>query len=191
MKPIRLSQLIAFLDQQTAQTFKGTDVDHFFATHFVEPEEAIPFSQFREDTYARNQVKRTDLYELLVLAWLPGQNAAPHNHADQRCWTQVLLGSLDFQNYHPALALDNGLVPCGGLTRCEAGQGNYIDDGAGLHSIANSGRVPTLSLHLYAGPIDRCAVYDVKARSFKQVALQSFPPPPETEWIEAHPGPLG
>lgn len=190
MRSIRLHELIQFLNQQTQSSFQGSAVDAYLASRMVELDDLVPFSRFREDTYARNQVRCTPLYELLVLAWLPGQKAAAHNHAGQRCWTTILTGELSFQNFHPDLTEKGELRPLGELARCVAGEADYIDDEEGLHSIANAGRLPTLSLHLYAAPVKECLVYDEKKRGFKRVALQSFPPPPETEWIEAHPAPL-
>ena len=53
----------------------------------------------------------------------------------------------------------------------------YIDDGKGIHSIANASKKPAVSLHLYAGPVSRCRIYNEKVGLFEWVELSYFTDP--------------
>lgn len=191
MKVARLRDLLQFLQTQTRASFLGPAVDAYFQENEIEFDDWIPFTRFREDTYARNLIYRTDLYELFVLAWLPGQKAGIHDHAGQRCWTSVGCGVLTFQDFAPWAGPDTQPIALSEPVKYEPGQTVYMDDGVGMHSLANLSNKPAVSLHLYAGPITRCRVYDPALRAFKLVDLESFPPPPEMEWSKELPLLLG
>jgi cysteine dioxygenase len=187
MNAVRLRDLLLFLNQQGTSDFQGSAVDDYLTENDVELDDLLPFTRFREDTYARNLIHRTEIYELFVIAWLPGQKAAAHDHAGQRCWTSVALGELTFQDYKACDRDDRPPVPQGKPHKVEAGENVYIDDRMAIHSIANLGKRPALSLHLYAAPITHCRVFDAELKRFKQVELHCFPPPPEAEWNTEHP----
>jgi cysteine dioxygenase len=172
---IGLGELLRFLDFQSFASLRGPTIDAYFAGHTVEPNEVLDCTRFREDTYARNLVRRTSTYEVLVLGWLAGQKSGIHNHAGQRCWTQVISGVLTFQNFSPIGRLEEKPKPLGrpwtqGPEACV-----YLDDHEGVHSIANQSAIPAVSLHVYAGPIDSCLVFDEVLGRFKPVELRSFP----------------
>lgn len=191
MKSVGLRELIVFLDAQTQASFLGSSVGDFLTEHYVELDDLLAFTRFREDTYARNLVQRTALYELFVLAWLPGQKACIHDHAGQRCWTTLHNGQLTFQEYAPYESEMLAPVPVGPAKVFSPGTLVYIDDDQAMHSIANHGKIPAVSLHLYAGPIARCRIFDESLKTFKLVELQCFPPPPEMEWHKERPPLLG
>ncbi len=175
MRTTGLGELLRFLDFQSSASLRGPKVDAYFEGHSVEPNEVLECTRFREDTYARNLIRRTSNYEVLVLGWLGGQKSGIHNHAGQRCWTQVVSGTLTFQNFRPIAHLDQEPSPLGrpwtqGPKACV-----YLDDHEGVHSISNQSTIPAVSLHVYAGPIDRCLVFDPVLGRFTGVELRSFP----------------
>ncbi len=171
-----LRDLVCFLDTQTRASLRTPVVDTFLKAHEPSLDELLFFTRFRRDTYARNMVHRTELYELCVVAWLPGQKAGIHDHAGSRCWMTVLSGELTSQNYEPC---DSNARPfrSGLPTVSKAGDRTYMDDDEGLHSIENTGRLPAVSLHLYAAPLTHCRVYDEQLAEFKLVEVHSFPAP--------------
>lgn len=174
MKTTSLACFLSFLSSQTRASLQGDAVDRFFRWHRVDHEELHPFIYFREDTYGRNLVFRSDHCELLVLTWLPGQRTPIHDHGGQRCWMLMHTGALTFKTYAP-LEDDRELPPqLGETTIHQVGEAVYLDDGIGIHSIANASTKPAVSLHLYAGPIPRCRIYDEKARRFAWVELRYF-----------------
>lgn len=186
MKPISLREFIHFLDAQSRASFRGPAVDSYLHEYLIDIDELASYVRFREDTYARNLIHRTELYELFALAWLPGQKAAIHDHSGQRCWMTVATGELTLQNYEPIRSLTAPPVPVGDAEKFGVGQTVYMDDGIGAHSILSSARTPTVSMHLYAGPISHCLVYCDQEQAFKQVELTCFPAL-EAEWSTEHP----
>jgi len=173
MKQVSLPEFIEFLSTQSASDFKGTSVNQFLAEHFVPQDDYLPFIYFREETYGRNLVYRSELFELLVITWLPQQRTPIHDHSGQRCWMTLQSGSLHFKNYKVG-ADGSELVVSGPVEVHSAGENVYIDDGLGVHSIANATSRPAISVHLYAGPIAACRIYNEKRRCFDTVQLAYF-----------------
>ncbi len=179
MKQSSLKDFLEFLNQQDAKSFKTDIVDKYLKTHPIDHEEFLPYTFFREETYGRNLIAKNDFFELLVLTWLPEQRTAIHDHANQRCWVLMELGSLTFKNYEPIGPIIDEkkytLKPAGKAEVIKAGSSPaYIDDGIALHSIANASRKPAISVHLYAAPVARCRIYDEASKTFKWSELEYF-----------------
>lgn len=175
-KQVCLPDFIDFLNLQKAEDFKSDRMDKFFRDCTLNNEDFLPFIYFREETYGRNLVYKTDFYELLVLTWLPQQRTPIHDHAGQRCWMTVSMGELAFKNFEPQ-GLDGckcDLKAMGGVEVGKCGTNTYIDDGIAVHSIANASRCPAVSVHLYAAPVPTCKVYNEKQKRFEDVDLKYF-----------------
>lgn len=177
METASLPDFLDFLSAQTKQDLKGDAVDKYLSRYRIEQEQFLPFIYFREETYGRNLVFKTDLFEMLVLTWLPQQRTPIHDHNGQRCWMVVQSGKLTFKNFKPLDAKNPKLEVVGSVELHQAGESVYIDDGIGIHSIANCTTRPAISVHLYAGPIPRCRIYNESTRSFDQVELEYFTSP--------------
>ena len=164
-----VQRLIQFLNTLTPADFKNDAVDHFLKDQEFEEETFLPFAHFLEETYGRNLVYKNANYELLVLTWLPGNRTPIHDHADQRCWMFVESGELTFKNYKVMSKTE--VKPVGECEVRKARQRVYIDDELGLHSIANLSTKPAISVHLYAGPVPSCQIYDPIAKRFEKTEL--------------------
>ncbi len=181
MKPIPLEEMLAFLRARGRDEFQSGAVDGFLKNHAITPESLVPFTYFREDTYARNLIARTNNFELLVIAWLPKHRTPVHDHGGQRCWMWVDTGELTFATYDNAPAdKPDGPFPLVRQGPCETlgtSTGVYIDDQMGIHSIANASKRPAISVHLYAGPIGKCRIYDetTKCFSWKELEYHTVP----------------
>jgi len=177
MQQTSLADFLAFLNKQKEADFKGNAVDRYFSEHSLDQEEFVPYIFFREDNYGRNLVSKNSFYELLVLTWLPAQRTPIHDHAGQRCWMMIQSGKLNFKNYktpHVSPSEPCELMPKGAVEIRHGGESVYIDDGIGIHSITNSATKPAISVHLYAGLIPKCRVYNEKNRCFEWVQLFYF-----------------
>lgn len=174
MQQILLKDFCAFLDTLSRNDFKNGKADAFLKEAAVKMDDLAPFIYFREETYARNLVAKSDKYELLILSWLSEQRTPIHDHFGQRCWMWVFSGELSFKNYEVPRADDSPLVPMGPVESVEAPSLIYIDDDISVHSIANASKRPALSLHLYAGPVPQCRVYNERTKVFETVKLQYF-----------------
>ena len=177
MKQTTLPDFLAFLNEQSAEDFKSERVDRFLKEFHLDQEQFLPFIYFREETYGRNLVFKTDKYELLVLTWLPQQRTPIHCHASQRCWMLVQSGKLTFKTYQPVAEGSHELRSTGGIETHQAGESVYIDDGIGVHAISNCTNKPAVSMHLYAGPIPRCRRYNEGEKRFDWVELDYFTSP--------------
>ncbi len=119
-----------------------------------------PYVTFREDTYSRNLIWRTDKFELLLLGWEAGQESPIHDHAGQQCWMAVLEGELEEVHFK-----EGDLAPAGdGISGLRQGRVKafptggvaYIHDDIALHLIRPRAGQRAVSLHLYSSPIDSC-----------------------------------
>lgn len=118
------------------------------------------YALFSAERYARNLVRRTELYELLVLCWHPGQVTPVHDHQSQRCWMAVLAGEVrETQFRMPIPGVEQPLEAIG-TRHLQAGSVAFITDEIGLHEIAPAGEEQAVTLHLYSRPIAACRVFD-------------------------------
>lgn len=174
MKTTTLPDFLEFLNGLDARAFQANAVDDYFQEFQIPTDEYLPYMFFREDTYGRNLVAKNANYELIVLTWLPQQRTRIHNHAGQRCWMGVTVGTLSVKNYEMPKTDACELVSLGSVETCCEGNSVYVDDHIAVHSITNASRKPAVSVHLYAGPIPRCKIYNEAARRFEWVELQYF-----------------
>ena len=166
MKIAPVDEFLRFLDEQDPASIRQGSIDTYLASHQVDPDDLLSFVFFCENTFARNLVHRAKHCELLMLTWLPGNRTSIHDHGGQRCWISLHTGELNFKTYSP-IADAGTLPPQTGATDGQTGDELiYIDDTVGIHSIANLSRKPAISMHLYAGPMHRCRVYDERAKRF-------------------------
>ncbi len=127
------------------------------------------FAHFEADYYARNLVRQSDLFELIVLCWGAGQRSPIHDHQGQRCWMAVLDGEVNetlFKVRAPSEAPYSSVpasapVPVPGPARSfRRGSVAFIVDEMGWHRIEPAGGRPAVTMHLYSRPIRTCSIYD-------------------------------
>lgn len=117
--------------------------------------------------YTRTCVHRDDRFEVLILNWDAGAVSAVHDHGGQHCWMMVLEGQLLVDDY---VRLDRGDEP--GVARVVPRGSRLMPPGGldlrsrpfDLHRVSAPPNVPTLSLHVYAGPLAEFLIYDEKAQ---------------------------
>jgi cysteine dioxygenase len=145
-----------------------------------------PYVTFLDDEYARTRVQRSELFDVLVLCWRPGQRTEVHNHSGQHGWVRVLRGRLEEEAFEPdraaARAETTGDAACDSLVRIRLRPTTraVVDAGAGvvtvdplrnIHRIGNPGEVNAVSLHVYSKPHDSCLVYDLEAGTCRRKEL--------------------
>ena len=171
MNKIGVSELLDFLIPLKASDFKSDKVDLFLKTHAFGEDTFLPFIHFRDDTYGRNLVYRNPFFELAVLTWLPGHRTPIHDHANQRCWMMIESGELIFKNYETPSSAGSKLRAISEAQKSRAGTQLYIDDDIGIHAITNASQKPAVSVHLYAGPISQCRIYNELTKRFEMKTL--------------------
>lgn len=112
---------------------------------------------FDATTYARNLVRKDELFELMVVCWGMWQESPIHCHSGQQCWMAVLEG--DIEEIHYKLP-EGGGIQKGRSSVFRCGSVAFINDEIALHKVRPAAGLTGVSLHLYAGPIPSCNVYD-------------------------------
>jgi cysteine dioxygenase len=137
---------------------RGKEVAGLLADYAARERDWREFALFHDECYARNLVSASELFELLVICWQPGQQSPVHDHQGQNCWMAVLDGEVRERLYHLPLAQKGPLV-AGRSRVLEAGSVAYIHDDIALHDIGSLDR-PGITLHLYSRPIRECRTFD-------------------------------
>lgn len=132
----------------------------------LDPASLRPHLHFRPGCYTRNLVRRTPGWELILNCWSPGAVSPVHDHAGQECWLAVQSGLFQFEDF-PLLSGGCGPGPAVlGPARVRGPLGaGHVDVQRGAHAIHRVralGGGPAVSLHLYAAPLERCLVFDLR-----------------------------
>jgi cysteine dioxygenase len=116
------------------------------------------FAFFDKDRpYTRNLIATDyETYTLLLLCWNPGQESPIHDHPCDGCWMQVLEGDVRECRYDEELH-------CISDETFHEGELGYITDSMGYHKVGNPTNEPSVTLHLYAPPIQTCRVWNEDA----------------------------
>lgn len=130
------------------------------------------YATWNEDDYTRNCIFRTPDYELLLLCWSPGIKTAIHNHGGNQCWVAQINGEISEIRYTKDA---NGKPIEISRGQLNAGESTYIDDQQAMHRLMNETDQPIMSLHLYAAPITKCAVYDDDKEEFYLKEFETLP----------------
>jgi cysteine dioxygenase len=160
--------LVEQLDRELARDPRGGQVAALLEGYAGVAADWRPYALFDPRTYARNLVRASEVYELLVICWQAGQASPIHDHQGQRCWMAVLEGTIEETLYREPAGrgpLIRGPVRCYGR-----GSVAFITDDMGLHEIRPVGG-PAVSLHLYSRPIRECRIFDRDSGEVTERAL--------------------
>jgi len=121
------------------------------------------FESWSSKKYTRNCIYKDSQFELILLCWDEGQETSIHNHNGEDCWVYLLKGemkevlySLDDSNYLKE-ERSQSIVPH---------QLSFMNDKIGFHKLRNSFKGKSMSLHLYAKPIEQCDFYCETSEQF-------------------------
>lgn len=147
------------------------------------------YSIFSDQHYTRNLVDQSDLIEMIVICWGPGQESRIHNHDKSNCFMVALQGEVVEKRYTKASSsveldqrsdsTDNADTDCPELLLLSqtklirGGSAVHIDDSLGLHSVGNYSSEPAVTLHVYSPPILRVKVFEPD-RNVVQIRLPGF-----------------
>nr|WP_321222108.1 cysteine dioxygenase family protein [uncultured Psychroserpens sp.] len=118
--------------------------------------------------YTRNCLYRDAYFELILLCWEQGQETAVHGHDGEDCWVYLLEGEMEEVFF--SLNDNNSLLEVGSK-KVIANELTFMNDKIGFHKLKNNFTGRSLSLHLYAKPIENCVFYDHVTQSFKDKIL--------------------
>ena len=162
MDPITsLQQLTETLDECDPQDYVKV------ATNMNIPKaEFEKYIFWNDDCYARNCIERTEVYELILICWKPGDETPVHGHDEQKCWIYQVDGKMHEERFQDE---EGTLVSCNQMSLTP---GSYMEDNMGYHSLENKSDEKAMSLHLYISPIDHCQVFDPSEEGFCEKELK-------------------
>ena len=160
------------IDSVDAAVAKGNthDITHALRQSLCEmmhgSEVSLPDCVFEPNAehYARRELYRSDEhgYCIVAMTWAPGQGTPIHDHDGMWCVEGVWHGALDIEQYE-LLEHDEQRYRFQNVGSIQAGTGSAgsLIPPHEYHSIRNpSSSDVTVSLHVYAGPMIRCAVFE-------------------------------
>jgi hypothetical protein len=116
--------------------------------------------------YTRTLLFKNDDFEVLALHWMPNCTSAIHDHGGALCWLTVARGAMNVENY---LRTDSGAqagyasIAFEGRQELESGAIDHRQDDVHLHRCVTRD-CETVSLHVYARPIERFHGFDEISR---------------------------
>ena len=154
-------------------------IDSFENTRFSEQVNLIkkiniPSSRFKryatwaEGGYTRNCIAREDDFEFILLCWDSNSKTKIHDHAGQNCWIYQIQGDMRETRFKES---DEGFEITHDTVLRE-GKVSYMHDRMGYHSLENISGGRSMTLHIYASPIDQCQVYNEDTSSFEVVEME-------------------
>ncbi len=193
MKPIRLQELVNQLHRIPEASICVDSVAEVLGSGDLAESCYRPFVQFQDDHYTRNLVHRSDLFDIIVLCWKPGQATPVHNHNGQCGWVRVLRGNIEEVSYR-APTPDGKLDPlCLDIDDDGVGHGvelnetgriyvpagpevSAVDPDRAIHCLGNAdktpGGEPTITLHVYSRPHSSCLTFDLETKTCRRKELK-------------------
>ncbi|MBT8327957.1 MAG: cysteine dioxygenase family protein [Bacteroidia bacterium] len=116
-----------------------------------------PYIFWNQDYYTRNCIAKDDFFELIVLCWEKGQKTPIHSHDHQECFVKVLEGNFNETQFiwnesnHSMDQIGSDFISQNEVTA--------VESESVFHTLENTNRGRSISLHLYMKPIEKCEVY--------------------------------
>ncbi|MEH6537943.1 MAG: cysteine dioxygenase family protein [Psychroserpens sp.] len=161
--PDNIQKLIALLSQSSTEDYNAILESFDFSSIDFKP-----FESWSSKKYTRNCLYRDAHFELILLCWEHGQETAIHGHDGEDCWVCLLEGEMEEVFYK--LDRDKDLLEVGSH-KILPQQLTFMNDRIGFHKIENSNNGKSISLHLYAKPIENCVSFDEVSQKFVERAL--------------------
>jgi predicted metal-dependent enzyme (double-stranded beta helix superfamily) len=161
--PENIQELVKLLSE-TSKTHYNSVLQNFDF-------DAIDFKSFESwasEKYTRNCLYKDEQFELLLLCWDAGQETSIHDHDGEDCWVYVLSGEMEelfySQNKSNCLIQENSryILPH---------QLSFMNDRIGFHKLRNCSQGKSVSLHVYAKPIEQCHFYCETSEQFIEKKL--------------------
>ncbi len=120
------------------------------------------FSSWSKDHYTRTCIFRNQNFELLLICWEAGQFTPVHAHNNQDCWVYMVSGELCEKKF----TLNNKKLNKINESILHPKDVSFVNDKLFYHSMCNNSSERSISLHIYAKPIDCCDCYNETEEKF-------------------------
>ncbi len=156
--PNNIQRLLDLLTSTTCKNYNQVVMNFDFRT--------IDFESYKNwslEKYTRNCLYKDSNFELILLCWEKGQQTPIHDHNGEDCWVVLLEGGMEELFF--SKGKDGTLEVCGSRFVLP-NQVTFMNDGLGFHQLKNNSESRSLSLHLYAKPIENCQSFDEVSKQF-------------------------
>ena len=126
------------------------------------------YAHFKEDSYARNCIVKTDEFELILICWNKGDITPIHGHDTQNCWVYQVDGKMTEIRYQKDE--QGNLIECNKMF-ISPGMLTYMHDSMGYHLLENHTKHNAMTLHLYMKPVNSCEVFNKNTYCFEKKEL--------------------
>nr|WP_321231837.1 cysteine dioxygenase family protein [uncultured Psychroserpens sp.] len=158
-----IQKLIAILSQSSTEDY-NTILNNFDFSSI----NFTPYESWSKKRYTRNCMYKDTDFELILLCWDQGQETAIHGHDGEDCWVYLLEGMLEEVYY----TVDNdSYLREERSEKILPNKFSFMNDKIGFHKLKNTFRGKSISLHLYAKPIENCVSFDESSQQFIQRKL--------------------
>ena len=121
------------------------------------------YASWIDGKYSRNCIARKDTYEMILICWDEYAKTSIHDHGGQHCWVLQISGTIiekRFDKNETGLTLIDE-------AELRAGNISYMNDKMGYHTLENNSQSRSMTLHIYANPINQCNVYNKEKSKFE------------------------
>lgn len=165
MKPLENIQELIQLLSESSKTQYNSILNNFdFDT--------IDFKNYESwssEKYTRNCMYKDEQFELLLLCWDEGQETSIHDHDGEDCWVYLLNGKMEEVLYS---CENSNYLKKESTQFMQPRQLSFMNDRIGYHKLRNCFKGKSMSLHLYAKPIEQCSFYCDKTKQFIERKLK-------------------
>jgi cysteine dioxygenase len=149
------------------------EVNDWVAQTPIAADDVCNYRRFRESVYGRNRVFRTEVLEMLVLCWLPGQCTVIHDHDGSFGVVRVLEGELSETLYKQDA---DGILRRVRDAKWSAAAvtGADVPDIHRLYNCQNSGQ-KLVTLHVYCPPLHKLNTYQEDSAEITQIISGETP----------------
>ena len=117
------------------------------------------YFSWNDQHYTRNQVARSDDYELILTCWENGQSGYIHDYDAHEAWIHPIQGKLREDRF----VMDHaGQLQQVSSVLLGTQEFSYMRKGIDIHRYSNANQGRSVSLHLYARPVDSWTIYTLQ-----------------------------
>tara|TARA_B100000768_G_scaffold169536_1_gene175219 strand:+ start:302 stop:841 length:540 start_codon:yes stop_codon:yes gene_type:complete len=121
------------------------------------------YASWLDGDYSRNCIARKDAYEMILICWDVDAKTPIHDHGGQHCWVLQVSGTITEKRFEQ----NEGGFSLVDEAELRAGKISYMNDKMGYHTLENNSKSRSMTLHIYANPINQCNVYNEEKSEFE------------------------
>lgn len=126
----------------------------------IPEQEFLPYCRWNDKHYTRNCIARTAEFELLLICYEPGQRTSIHDYATEEAWVHPVSGAVIEERYE---AGPDGPLRKVSSAKLDPGSFSYLHNGRSIHRYVNPAGARSITLNLYARPLQNWKVYDERS----------------------------